>query len=1064
MNNYLKTLALMCISMLIGLNTLAQQAPVSGKGIYIPKELRKNDFNNPDSKWSYSRMATTENFVVFWEKGFGNDLAKAPQLEGHNMTVDLANLLEKLESFYHFYRDELKFVLPGSKSERYRMMVMLNYSLEGTAYGGDYDGEIGALWIAPNRVQDKKLNCIAHELGHSFQSQVMCDGAGEAWGGGGIFEMTSQWMLWNVNPEWTTDENYHWQDFKKKFHLPFLHGSNIYHSPYVLEYWSMKHGKTIIGELFRQGKRGEDPAMTYMRMHNLTLDGLADEMYDCYARLQTFDFPRVKETHRRFAGEMVTPGIDYEHFVPYAESLPGAFGFNVRDVNIPQKGSVARICFEGLGDPKKDGFRYGLVAIDKEGNATYGKMQSAFKGEASVKVNEQTRNVKLVVMAYPKDKYTPLSWGETEYRTFSYRISSDKHPQSYTVASPNGNIRAEINADNLSYSLFDGDKLLMTDNDIALEIEGFGHTTKVLSAKRTSESEEIEAPFYKQAKFSANYNALTLTLKGGINLEMRAYNSGIAYRFVTTDKKKEYIITDETAEFNFTGRNYKVYIPYSTNKEKPEAMAFQATYEVASLEQMTAQLAFTPLTVDCHTAKVTIMESDLESYPGLFIQPSYNTLEGHFSRYPKTTDFYPWRMQEYVTSTEDYIARINGARTLPWRILAIAHDDTEMPVNTLVYALASENRIGDTSWIKPGKVAWDWWNDWGVSGVDFKAGINNVTYKHYIDFAAKHGLEYIILDEGWYNPKSGDMLTTIPEINLPELVEYGKAKGVGIFLWTVFNVLDKDLEEACKKYAAMEIKGFKVDFLDRNDQTGVEMVYRICQACADHKLMLDLHGIYAPTGINRTFPNVINFEGVFGMEEAKWSKADEKDMPLYDVTFPFIRMQAGFVDFTPGGFRNATRRDFQPIYYNPLTMGTRCHQMAMYIIHDSPFTMLADNPTIYEREQECTRFIASLPTVFDEMKVVSGKMGEHIVIARRKGNDWYVAGQTNWDARDISFKLDFIDNLADYSVEYVIDGANADKVATDYTLYNETTAKREWNIHMASGGGFAMKLISKKII
>lgn len=1062
MKRFKHTLLVLCLLLMAGLNALAQGLPVvGGKEIYIPRDLRNNDFNNPESKWSYTRMATTENFVVFWEKGFGNDLSKAPQLEGQNMNVDLSNLLEKLEEFYRFYRDELKFVLPGSKSERYRMMVMLNYSLEGTAYGGDYDGEIGALWIAPNRVQDKKLNCIAHELGHSFQSQVMCDGAGEAWGGGGIFEMTSQWMLWNVNSEWTTDENYHWQDFKKKIHYPFLHGTNIYHSPYVLEYWSMKHGKTIIADLFRQGKRGEDPAMTYMRMNNLTLDQMADEMYDCYARLQTFDFPRVKESHRKFAGEMVTPGIDFEYFVPSAESLPGAFGFNVRDVEIPQNGTSARICFEGLGDPKKDGFRYGLVAIDQQGNATYGKMQTAFKGEASVKVNERTKQVKLVVMGYPKDEYTPMKWGDTEYRTFSYRVSSDKKNKLYTVASPNGKIRAEINADNLGYSLFDNGKLLMTDNGIALKIEGFGYTSKVLSAKRTSVNEEIEAPFYRQAKFPTSYNALTLTLKGDVNLEMRAYDSGIAYRFITTDKKKEYVITDETAEFNFTGRNYMAYIPYSTNKEKPEAMAFQATYEVTPLEYATAQLAFTPLTVDCHMAKVTIMESDLEAYPGLFIRPSYGLLEGHFSRYPKTTDFYPWRMQEYVTSTENYIARINGARTLPWRIVAVAHDDAEMPVNNLVYALASPNRIGDTSWIKPGKVAWDWWNDWGVSGVDFKAGINMATYKHYIDFAARYGLEYIILDEGWYDPKSGNMMETISDIDLPTLVEYGKSKGVGIFLWTVFNVLDKDLEAACKKYADMGIRGFKVDFLDRNDQTGVEMVYRICQACADHKLMLDLHGIYAPTGINRTFPNVINFEGVFGMEEAKWSKADEKDMPLYDVTFPYIRMQAGFVDFTPGGFRNATRKDFQPVYYNPMTMGTRCHQMAMYVLHDSPFTMLADNPTIYEREEECTRFIATIPTVYDEMKVVAGKMGEYIVIARRKGNDWYVAGQTNWEAREIELSLDFVGNLAEYAIESATDGINADKVATDYVMTKMDVVPEKQSIRMASGGGFVMKLKKK---
>ena len=645
--------------------------------------------------------------------------------------------------------------------------------------------------------------------------------------------------------------------------------------------------------------------------------------------------------------------------------------------------------------------------------------------------------------------------------TFSQVFSADKK---YKVSSPNGVLSMELTVGkDLSYSVADNGNVLLKDNTISLNIEGkgeIGTNAKVTSKKTNKISETIVSPFYRQKEFVASYNSLTLKFNNGFALEMRAYDSGVAYRFSTTNKKADYVINGETAEFNFTS-NHKAYIPYSTNLKKQDAMAFQATYDVEPLSKASNVLAFTPLTVDCGSAKVTIMESDLEAYPGLFLKSNGKGFNGYFSKYPKTTDFYEWRVQEYVTSTEDYIAKFKGARTMPWRIIAIAHDEKEMPTNNLVYALASSNRIDDTSWIRPGKVAWDWWNDWGISGVDFKAGINMATYKHYIDFAAKHGLEYIILDEGWYNPKSGDMLKTIPEINLPELVSYGKSKNVGIVLWTVFNVLDKDLKEACKKYADMGIKGFKVDFLDRNDQTGVEMVYRICEECAKHKLILDLHGIYAPTGINRTYPNVINFEGVFGMEEAKWSKADEKDMPQYDVTFPFIRMQAGFSDFTPGGFRNATRRDFQPIYYNPLTMGTRCHQMAMYILHDSPFTMLADNPTIYEKEPECTKFIASIPTVFDEMKVVDGKMGEYIIIARRIGNDWYVAGQTNWTAREIEFTLDFIKNIADYHIEYAIDGINADEDACDYIIKSESSVKNNWKIKMASGGGFAMILKKK---
>jgi alpha-glucosidase len=374
-------------------------------------------------------------------------------------------------------------------------------------------------------------------------------------------------------------------------------------------------------------------------------------------------------------------------------------------------------------------------------------------------------------------------------------------------------------------------------------------------------------------------------------------------------------------------------------------------------------------------------------------------------------------------------------------------------------------------------VAWDWWNDWGISGVGFQAGINQETYKHYIDFAAKHGLEYIILDEGWYTPKSEDMLTVIPDINLPELVRYGQQKNVGIILWTVFNVLDAQLDEACKKYAAMGIKGFKVDFLDRYDQEGVDMIYRIAERCAQSHLMLDYHGIFAPQGITRTYPNVINFEAVFGMEEVKWTERHtiqkdgktvnepSKDMPLYDVTFPFIRGMAGPVDFTPGGMRNASKADFQPIYNNPMTMGTRCHQLAHYIVHESPLTMLADNPTTYEKEPECTEFIASLPTVYDEMRVLNGKMGEYIIVARRKGNDWYVAGETNWESRDVEVCADFLP-AGTYELTAFFDGINADKTATDYNVWKQqftlpVSTNETVKVHMASGGGFVAKFTKK---
>lgn len=489
-------------------------------------------------------------------------------------------------------------------------------------------------------------------------------------------------------------------------------------------------------------------------------------------------------------------------------------------------------------------------------------------------------------------------------------------------------------------------------------------------------------------------------------------------------------------------------------------MAYQNVYDIIPLSKAQPKLAFLPVTVDCGSVKLTLLESDLEAYPGMFVQSQQGKygLKGVFAPYPAKTDFYPWRKQEYVTETTDFISRSRGSRSYPWRVLAITEKDTDMPVNNLVYALASPNRIGDTSWIKTGKVAWDWWNDWNLKGVPFKAGINMDTYKYYIDFASRNGLEFIVLDEGWYDPKSGDMLTVIPELDLTELIAYGKSKGVEIVLWTVFNVLDSQLEAACKKYADMGIKGFKVDFLDRDDQTAVEMVYRIAEMTARYKLTLDLHGIYKPTGINRTYPHIINFESVFGMEEVKWTDI-KNNMPLYDVTFPYIRMMAGPVDYTPGAMRNATKADWRAMYYTPASMGTRCHQLAAYIVHDSPFTMLCDAPTNYLNEQECVDFIASLPVEVDSTFIASGELGKYIVTVRKKDVNWYIGGMTNWDERDVQLDFSFLPEGMSYTAVLFKDGVNANKQAEDYRKETIRIDKdSRLTLHLASGGGFAMKL------
>ena len=639
----------------------------------------------------------------------------------------------------------------------------------------------------------------------------------------------------------------------------------------------------------------------------------------------------------------------------------------------------------------------------------------------------------------------------------------------HLLKSPGGKLVVEIDTEGqLKYALKREGQLLLDKSLIGLVLEDrvLGENVKMRRVNRRSMVEEtIVSPHYRFSSFNVVYNELDLQLKGNFGVVFRAYNEGIAYRLYTT-AKEGLTVRDEVVQMNFP-KDYTTYMAYSTVKpgKDPYAMAFQNLYTKSSVTGVkTDNIAFLPITVDCgNEVKLTLLEADLEDYPGMFVKGDgkSTSLQGTFARYPTELKSFAPRAMKRVVERADYIAKTEGKRTYPWRIWAVSERDTEMPVNNLVYALASPNRIGDCSWIKTGKVAWDWWNDWGISGVDFKAGINMETYKCYIDFAADNHIEFVVLDEGWYDPGKGDMLTVIPKLDLPELVRYGKSKGVDLILWAVFNVLDDQLEAACKKYSEMGISGFKIDFLDRDDQTAVEMTYRIAEMAAKYKLTLDLHGFYKPTGLNRTYPNIINFESVFGMEEMKWSSV-QKDMMEYDVTMPYIRMMAGPVDYTPGAMRNASKKDFKDIYYNPMSQGTRCHQLAAYVVHDSPLTMLADNPTAYKHEQECTDFIVSIPNKnIEETRVLQGKLGESVVIARKIGSSWYVGGMTDWTAREITLDFGFLGD-GTYEVVLFRDGVNADKQAEDYKKEIFTvTPDSEKKIRMASGGGFAMTVVKK---
>ena len=643
-----------------------------------------------------------------------------------------------------------------------------------------------------------------------------------------------------------------------------------------------------------------------------------------------------------------------------------------------------------------------------------------------------------------------------------------------TLTSPDGKLKVEVAfGSDLKFSIYDGTTPLLKDSRIGLTVQGGPKVgvNPVLKKKLVATiNEQVASPFYRETTVENNCNEMTLKMADGFSVTFRAYNSGIAYRFAS-EKKGEMIVENELAEYNFPD-DYEAWIPYVNEYgDGPYSVSFENVYQHIKLSAAT-QVAFTPLAVDCNGTKVSFMESDLESYPGIFLRASKAKLTAEFAHYPKAHKFVDGRKKLVVTDREDYIAKVNGTRTFPWRIMVVTHNDTEMPVNNLVYALASPNRIGDTSWIKPGKLTWDWWNGLTLTGVDFRPGVNTDTYKYYIDFAAKHGVVYIALDEGWYYPRKNekddnevvDILHTIKEIDLPELIKYGKERNVGIVLWLGFNVLSEQLEAACKQYSAMGIKGFKVDFLDRNDQTAVELAYRVAETCAKYHLFLDYHGMYPPTGYNRTFPNILNEEGVWGLEQAKWG-SNKDDFPTYCVTFPYLRMMPGYVDYTPGGMRNKTKNHFVGDYYYPETQGTRCHQMAMYVVFDSPLTMMADSPTAYEKEEECASFIASIPNQYEKTKVLAGEIGKYIVTARKvAGKHWWIAGLNNWEARDVEIDISQLFEPGDrdtfFEVTIYQDGSMANRVATDYKVIEgirfDKNTKRK--IHLAPGGGFVIKL------
>jgi len=626
---------------------------------------------------------------------------------------------------------------------------------------------------------------------------------------------------------------------------------------------------------------------------------------------------------------------------------------------------------------------------------------------------------------------------------------------SYDLKSPDARIEVRIRtAGQLRYDVLLRGTALLENAKLSLDVDHkkLGIEPKVTGAQPHS-YDQIVDPIVRQkfAKIRDHYNELKLSIEGGYAVVFRAYDEGVAYRFETSFPGKQAKVYSEQADFNFAS-NFVVYYPqedsfYSHNERK---YLPQRLNEIAPLFMATL-----PAVIDvAGGAKLAIAESDLSDYPGLW-------LRGGAPQFALHATFPPYPLKEEQTSDRDYkviqaadyIAVTSGTRTFPWRVLGIADRDGDLITNELVYLLESPSKLQDTSWIHPGKVAWDWWNDWNISGVDFHAGINTKTYEYYVDFAAKYGLPYIILDDGWY--KLGNLLEVTPDLNMEELVAYAKQKNVGLILWASWKTLDDQLIPALDQFEKWGIKGIKVDFMQRSDQIMINYFDRVCREAAKRHMLVDFHGDQKPAVMTRTWPNLINTEGVRGMEWSKWSLESE---PAHNVSLPFTRMFLGPLDFTPGAMRNATRKTFAPIMSQPMALGTRCQQLAMYVVYEAPLQMLSDSPSNYLREPETMDFLAPVPTVWDETRVLDAKMSEYVLLVRRNGSDWYVGAMTDWTSRDLEVDFSFLPE-GNFTLEAYQDGVNADRNASDYRKSTQQiTRATKMKIHLAPGGGFAARV------
>ena len=648
---------------------------------------------------------------------------------------------------------------------------------------------------------------------------------------------------------------------------------------------------------------------------------------------------------------------------------------------------------------------------------------------------------------------------------------------SYTVVSPDKLVTIKVETGKtLTWSVMRDGEPLVEPSAIGLDIDGAkvqpGVNPKVKKVTRRSVDEVLHPVV--PTKFSDvrdNYNEMTLKMAGDFSVQFRAYDNGAAYRFVTS-RPGDMTVNSETVEMNMPQGTVAYWPVYPMRHNYMSSQ--ESLFEKKQLDSISASNpGYLPIYMQTPAGtRVVVTEAGVDDYANLFFEGSEsNSLNGVFPKIIKKkrmkTPEEGWGSDrtEVVLELQPYMAVTDGSRALPWRIVMVSPDDASLLENYLAWQLSGEPVVEDASWVKPGRISWDWWSNLNVYGpdVDFEAGVNTDTYKYFIDFAAKHGFEYILLDEGW-SAGTLDIKHYKPEVNVEEIIDYGRKKGVGVVLWALWNPLAEDIEGTFDIYQKWGAAGVKIDFMDRSDQEMVNFYDAVGKAAADRHLVVDFHGAYKPSGMQRKYPNVLTFEGVLGNEYNKgegtgWNASVTPD---HYLMIPFIRNLAGPMDFTPGAVHNVTREDYHGAFSHPVTLGTRANQAAMFVVFESPLQMICDSPSNYNNAPGYAEFLSKIPVTWDETIGLDAEIGDYLMMARRKGDKWYIAAMTDWTPRDLTLNLDFLPE-GKWTMESMADGRNAHREATDHKFETKTVSTGDTlDLHLAPGGGWVAILTPVK--